>query len=64
MVVSVSMEPEFVAGTPQVLFEGPYGQVSGLSYDVAPDGRRFLVLQPQYDDSNGTLAETTVAERQ
>jgi Tol biopolymer transport system component len=51
MVVSISTEPEFVAGTPQVLFEGPYGQVSGLSYDVAPDGRRFLVLQPQYDDS-------------
>jgi len=51
MVVSISTEPEFVAGTPQVLFEGPYSNVSGLSYDVAPDGQRFLVLQPQYDDS-------------
>jgi serine/threonine-protein kinase len=51
MVVSISTEPEFAAGTPQVVFQGPYGQVSGLSYDVAPDGQRFLVLQPQYDDS-------------
>ena len=51
MVVSISTEPEFVAGTPQVLFEGPYSNVSGLSYDVAPDGQRFLVLKPQYDDS-------------
>ena len=51
MVVSISTEPEFVAGTPQVLFEGPYSNVSGTSYDVTPDGERFLVLQPQYDDS-------------
>ncbi len=50
-VVSISTEPEFKAGTPQVVFEGPYVNVSGLSYDVAPDGQRFLVLQPQYDDS-------------
>ena len=51
MVVSIPTEPEFKAGTPQVVFEGPYVNVSGLSYDVAPDGQRFLVLQPQYDDS-------------
>jgi serine/threonine-protein kinase len=51
MVVSISTEPEFKAGTPQVVFEGPYANVSGLSYDVAPDGQRFLVLKPQYDDS-------------
>lgn len=51
MVVSISTEPEFVAGAPQVLFEGPYGQVGGLSYDVSPDGQRFLVLKPQFDDS-------------
>ncbi|MHC4750819.1 MAG: protein kinase domain-containing protein [Planctomycetota bacterium] len=51
MVVSISTEPEFAAGMPQVLFEGPYNNVPGISYDVAPDGRRFLVLQPVYDDS-------------
>jgi serine/threonine protein kinase/WD40 repeat protein len=51
MVVSISTEPEFVASTPKVLFEGPYGQVGGLSYDAAPDGQKFLVLLPEYDDS-------------
>ena len=51
MVVSISTEPEFKAGTPRVLFEGPYLNVSGISYDVAPDGQRLLVLQPRYDDS-------------
>jgi len=51
MVVSISTEPEFAAGIPQKVFQGPYGQVSGLSYDIAPDGQRFLVLKPQYDDS-------------
>ncbi|MHC4585518.1 MAG: protein kinase domain-containing protein [Planctomycetota bacterium] len=50
MVVSISTELEFTAGTPQVLFEGPYNNVPDLSYDVAPDGR-FLVLQPEHDDS-------------
>jgi serine/threonine-protein kinase len=51
MAVSISTEPEFTAGTPQVLFEGPFNNVPGISYDVAPDGQRFLVLQPEYDDS-------------
>ncbi|MHC4433292.1 MAG: protein kinase domain-containing protein [Planctomycetota bacterium] len=51
MVVSISTKPEFEAGTPQVVFEGPYVNVAGLSYDVAPDGQRFLVLKPEYDDS-------------
>ena len=51
MVVSISTEPEFEHGAPQVLFEGPYSNVSGLSYDVTSDGQRFLVLKPQYDDS-------------
>ena len=51
MAVSISTEPEFKPGTPKVLFEGPYKNVPGLSYDVAPDGQRFLVLKPVYDDS-------------
>jgi len=51
MVVPISTEPEFDAGMPEVVFKGPYINVSGLSYDVTPDGQRFLVLKPQYDDS-------------
>ncbi|MHC4628141.1 MAG: protein kinase domain-containing protein, partial [Planctomycetota bacterium] len=52
MVVSISTEPEFTAGTPRVLFEGPFHNVPNISYDVAPDGQRFLVLQPEHDDSD------------
>jgi serine/threonine protein kinase len=52
MVVSISTESEFTPGPPQVLFEGPYINVPGLSYDVSPDAQRFLVLQPEYDDSD------------
>ena len=51
MVVSISTEPEFKAGTPQEVFKGSYINIGGLSYDVAPDGQRLLVLKPQFDDS-------------
>ena len=44
MVVPVSTKPEFVTGTSQVVFQGPYLNPASLSYDVAPDGERFLVL--------------------
>ena len=51
MAASIYTEPEFRTDPPQVVFEGPYINVSGLSYDVTSDGQRFLVLKPQYDDS-------------
>ncbi len=41
MAVDVSLTPGFRAGTPKVLFEGRYG----ISYDVAPDGKRFLMTK-------------------
>jgi Tol biopolymer transport system component/tRNA A-37 threonylcarbamoyl transferase component Bud32 len=46
MVVDVTLQTEFKAGTPRMLFDGPYVSVGGLSYDVTPDGRRFLLLEP------------------
>jgi len=45
MVVAIETKPEFRAGTPRLMFEGPYFNVPGLSYDVAPDGKRFLMIQ-------------------
>jgi Tol biopolymer transport system component len=49
--VPVKTEPEFSWGAETVVFEGPYVNVGGISYAVAPDARRFLVLkereQPQ-----------------
>ena len=46
MSVAVTLKPEFTAGPPRLLFEGPYALVGSQSYDVAPDGQRFLVLEP------------------
>jgi serine/threonine-protein kinase len=47
MVTPIQTEPSFRAGTPQVLFEAPRMYRSGLwrSYDVTPDGKRFLMIQ-------------------
>jgi Tol biopolymer transport system component len=52
MVASISREPEFKVLKTEMLFQGPYGQVGGLSYDVTSDGQKFLVLKPQFDDTN------------
>jgi eukaryotic-like serine/threonine-protein kinase len=51
MAVDIPMTPAFRAGTPKLLFEGHYfgGGVFdhlGASYDVAPDGKRFLMVKP------------------
>jgi len=46
MAVDIATEPEFRAGLPQQAFEGPY--VAGApvrSYDVPPDGQRFLMVR-------------------
>lgn len=47
MVVSVeSSATTFTSGSPQVLFEGRYSFERGsANYDVAPDGKRFVMLQ-------------------
>jgi Tol biopolymer transport system component len=46
MVVPVQLKPTFTAGTPRVLFQGRYGVTANIrGYDVAPDGRRFLMVQ-------------------
>jgi Tol biopolymer transport system component len=45
MAATVTLAPEFTAQAPTLLFEGHYANVGGRSYDVAADGRRFLVLQ-------------------
>ncbi len=52
MVVEVTTQPNFSAGSPKVLFEGQF-LTSGVgmtgsgntSYDVAPDGQRFVMIK-------------------
>jgi len=48
MAVSVETSSTFAVAVPKMLFEGRY-QFSGTgvsAYDVSPDGRRFLMVQP------------------
>jgi len=45
MSAAVQTQPEFRAEAPKVLFEGPYLNVPGVSYDVAPDGQRFIMIE-------------------
>ena len=45
MVVAYTSNPKFSPEMPKVLFEGDYINVGGLSYDVSPDGQRFLLLK-------------------
>jgi hypothetical protein len=46
MAVAVSSTTEFRAGSPRTLFEGRYVWSNPIRmYDVAPDGKRFLMVQ-------------------
>ncbi len=47
MGVEVTTSPQFKAGPPRLLFDGPYLNVRGISYDVAADGR-FLLLEENF----------------
>jgi serine/threonine-protein kinase len=49
MRVGVAREPTWAATAPTKLFEGGYGALAtfvGRTYDVSPDGRRFLMIKP------------------
>ena len=48
MAVEVEPGPAFRAGTPKMLFEGRFERGG---YDVAPDGRRFLMMQSAQADT-------------
>ena len=47
MVVDITTEPTFKAGTPRVLLEGTFllRNNIGVNYDISLDGQRFLVVQ-------------------
>jgi Tol biopolymer transport system component len=46
----------FSAGTPRMLFEGPYLPTPGSlpNYDVSPDGQRFLMVKPTEQEAAAT----------
>jgi serine/threonine-protein kinase len=49
MAVEITTQPAFAAGRPTMLFEGDYlaspFPATGVTYDVTPDGRRFLMIK-------------------
>ncbi len=44
-VVNISDGEHFAAGQPQLLFEGPFVNPPGYSYNVMPNGTQFLVVE-------------------
>ena len=64
MRVGVARGPRWAATAPMKLFEGPYGAARfhfGRTYDVSPDGRRFLVIKGSAaGDQNATPATMVV----
>jgi serine/threonine-protein kinase len=45
LAVDIRTEPAFAAGTPRRLFDGPYLSALSASFDVSPDGQRFLMIK-------------------
>ena len=55
MAVSYSTNPKISFELPKALFEGDYVRVpGGRSYDVSPDGQRFLLLKSSEEPSRQT----------
>jgi len=57
--VDVTTRSGFHASQPRLLFSGPYLNVPGWSHDIAPDGRRqLLLLGPRGETSSRLVAVT------
>ena len=54
MAASFTTSPTLSFEVPRILFEGNYLNIKGVSYDVSPDGQRFLLLKPIEDSSPRT----------
>jgi Tol biopolymer transport system component len=58
MTVEIQTVPVLRAGSPKVLFDspdtGPMVGVQRVSYDVSPDGQRFLLIKPQTTTAQST----------
>jgi serine/threonine-protein kinase len=57
--VDVSTEGTFRAGRPRLLFRGPFLQVPGSSHDIAPSGKRSLVLLGPPEQTTNRLVVVT-----
>ena len=68
MAVPVSTRPVFRSGTPQALFDSEVvdtGIRTGpLSWDLAPDGKRFLIISPGSSDTLSLTVALNWPDRQ
>jgi serine/threonine-protein kinase len=62
MVVSVQTNPTFKPSNPSKLFDvpGPLSLQAGRTYDVTPDGQRFLMIKDVAGDRNAPSAPIDV----
>jgi hypothetical protein len=52
MVVDVQLDPEISLSEPRVFYQGGFVNVSGVSYDISPDGKRALVIAAPEDTAS------------
>ena len=52
--VTFSDDPALDLGAPRVLFEGPFINILGYSWDISPDGDRFLLVENPAQDKPQT----------
>ena len=68
MAVAVSTSPVFQSGTPQPLFDTEIvdtGIRTGpMSWDIAPDGKRFLIITPTSTETSSLTVELNWRNRQ
>ena len=70
MAVAVQSTPTFSAGNVTTLFEGRsilldgrmFASMTGRTYDVSPDGQRFLMIKEGTTDGNAPLPSMVVVE--
>ncbi len=57
MVVEVTTQPNFAPGSPKALFEGQFLTIGdgNTSYDVAPDGQRFVMIKQSAEQQQGQI---------
>ena len=62
MAVEVQTKPDFSARSPRVLFTGRYlPSPNGVSgYDISPDGKRFLKVQPTNPEQAGSQINVVI----
>ena len=63
MRVEVALGPTWAATAPTKLFEGRYGaeaSQTGRTFDIAPDGQRFLMIKPADADRAGPTSIVVV----